>query len=96
MKYSSLRVERKGFMKTVEEFYREIAESKELQEELKAASDEMMKAFLKKHGCEASVKDFAAFVRSQDEGEIEDNDVEAIVGGVYYRPKTPISVHSVF
>lgn len=54
-------------MKTVEEFYREIAESKELQEELKAASDEMMKAFLKKHGCDASVKDFAAFVRSQDE-----------------------------
>ena len=27
------------------------------------------------HGCDASVKDFAAFVRSQDEGEIEDNDL---------------------
>ncbi len=79
-------------MKTVEEFYREIAESKELQEELKAASDEMMKAVLKKHGCDASVKDFAAFVRSQDEGEIEDNDAEEIAGGLYYQPESPISV----
>ncbi len=81
-------------MKTVEEFYREIAASKELQEELKAASDEMMKAFLKKHGCDASVKDFAAFVRSQDEGEIEDNDAEEIAGGTHYQSR-PISFQPV-
>lgn len=55
------------------------------QEELKSASDEMMKTFLQKHGCDASVKDFTAFVRSQDEGEIEDNDAEEIAGGIYYR-----------
>ena len=78
-------------MKTVEEFYREIAASKELQEELKAASDEMMKAFLKKHGCDASVKDFTAFVRSQDEGEIEDDDAKAAAGGRWnLRPDTII------
>jgi len=72
-------------MKTVEALYKEIAESKELQSELKAASDEMLKAFLKKHDCDASVEDFTEYAKSQEEGEMEDNDVEAIVGGVYLR-----------
>lgn len=67
-------------MKTIEEFYREIAGSKELQEELHAASQEMLRVFLKKHGCDADVKEFAAFVRSQSEGEIDD-DVAAIAAG---------------
>ena len=72
-------------MKTVEALYKEIAESKELQSELKAASDEMLKAFLKKHDCDASVEDFTEYAKSQEEGEMEDNDVEAIVGGIYLR-----------
>ena len=68
-------------MKTVEEFYKEIAGSPELQNELKAASDEMLGAFLKKHGCDADVKDFTAFVRSQSEGEIDDDEAGAVAGG---------------
>ena len=68
-------------MKTAEEFYKEIAGSPELQNELKAASDEMLGAFLKKHGCDADVKDFREFVRSKSEGEIEDDDATAVAGG---------------
>ncbi len=75
-------------MKTVEEFYKEIADSPELQAELKAASDEMLGAFLKKHGCEADVKDFTAFVKAQSEGEIEDDEAAAAAGGVDGRYST--------
>ncbi len=78
-------------MKTVEALYKEIAESKELQNELKAASDEMLKAFLKKHDCDASVEDFTEYAKSQEEGELEDNDAEAIVGGIYYRPSSALT-----
>ena len=68
-------------MKTMEEVYKEIAGSKELQEELKNASDEMLGAFLKKHDCDASVKEFTEFMNSQNEGEIGDRDAEAVAGG---------------
>lgn len=68
-------------MKTVEEFYKEISESKTLQEELKNAADEMLEAFLKQHGCDADAKEFAAFVRAQSEGAIEDDAAAAIAGG---------------
>ena len=86
-----------GFhMKTGEEFYKEIAASTELQSELKAASDEMIAAFLKKHGCDADVKDFTAFVKSQSEGEIEDDEAEAAAGGIMVKPIThgPESIKS--
>ena len=51
-------------MKTVEEFNKEIAGSKELQEELKAAS----------------------YVRSAEEGEIDDADAAMAAGGYMARP----------
>ena len=73
-------------MKTVKEFYKEFASSKELQEELKAASDEMLETFLKKHGCNATAKDFTAFVKAQNEGEIEDADAALASGGA--KPST--------
>ena len=73
-------------MKTIEEFYKEMAGSKELQEELQAVTDEMLEAFLKKHGCNATAKDFTAFVKAQNEGEIEDADAAAIAGGCYHQP----------
>lgn len=74
-------------MKTAEEFYREISESKELQEELKEVSDKMLEEFLKKHGCDATAKDFTAYARSVSEGELEDDGAEEVVGGggIYYR-----------
>ena len=83
-------------MKTIEELYNEINASEELRKAVSEIRDkEAFADFLKEHGCDASVKDFAAFVRSQDEGEIEDNDAEEIAGGLYYRPEPPISVHPV-
>ena len=74
-------------MKTAEEFYREISESKELQEELKEVSDKMLEEFLKKHGCDATAKDFTAYARSVSEGELEDDGAGEVVGGggIYYR-----------
>ena len=68
-------------MKTVEEIYKEIAGSKEMQAELKKMSDEMIGEVLKKHDCNASVKEFTSFARSLAEGEIEDSDAAAVAGG---------------
>ena len=68
-------------MKTVEEFYKQIVDSKELQEELKNVSDKMLESFLKKHDCNVSAKEFTEFVRSQNDGEIEDDDAAAVAGG---------------
>ena len=73
-------------MKTIEELYKEIAGSPELQAELKDTSDDMLGAFLKKHGCDADAKEFTEFVRSQSEGEIDDDEAVAVAGGIYYRP----------
>lgn len=70
-------------MKTIEELYKEIAASKELQEELKNASEETLEAFLKKHDCHATAKEFVAFARAQSEGEIGDEETENISGGFH-------------
>ena len=75
-------------MKTVEEFYKEIAASKELQKELKAASDGTLEAFLKKHDCSASASDFEKYVKSQSEGEIGDDFAGAAAGGFMALPVT--------
>ena len=69
-------------MKTMEEFYKEIIGSKKLQEELKKASDEMLETFLKKHDCDASVKEFTDFVNAHKEGAIEDDEAQAVAGGI--------------
>ena len=78
-------------MKTAEAFYHEIAESKELQEELKTVTEETLAAFLKKHGCGSTAEEFAAFVRTQSEGEIADEAAESVSGGTawdhWYSPK---------
>ncbi|MBR4721038.1 MAG: hypothetical protein IK057_04685 [Clostridia bacterium] len=81
-------------MKTMEEFYKEMAGSKELQKELKNTYEEMLKTFLKKHDCNASVKDFLAYVEAQKEGEIRDGDAQAVAGGIplfsQYHPQISI------
>ena len=71
-------------MKTIEAFYKEIADSKELQEELKTASDETLAAFLAKHGCDATAEEFVAFAKAKAEGELDDDGVEVVSGGIYY------------
>ena len=73
-------------MKTAEDFYKEIIASKDLQEELQTVSDEMLETFLKKHGCDATANDFTAFVKSMTEGELEDDGVGEINGGIYHLP----------
>ena len=71
-------------MKTVEEFYKEFENSKELQKEWKELSDAALEAFLKKHGCNATAKDFTAFVRARNEGEIGDDEAATAAGGTRF------------
>ncbi|MBR4721036.1 MAG: hypothetical protein IK057_04675 [Clostridia bacterium] len=68
-------------MKTAYEFYKEIVGSKELQEELKNTSCEMLGVFLKKHDCMADAKEFKALVSAQCEGEIADEEAGNASGG---------------
>ena len=68
-------------MKTVEELYKDIVASKELQEELKTVLYETLGDFLAKHGCEATAQEFVAFVRAQSEGPIDDDAAATIAGG---------------
>ena len=69
-------------MKTVEELYKEISASEELQKTVSEIRDNAVLAvFLKEHDCEASVDDFVRFAKSQSEGEIEDESAEAATGG---------------
>ena len=71
-------------MKTIEAFYKEIADSKELQEELGAVTDETLAAFLAKHGCNATAEEFVAFAKAKAEGELDDDGAEQVNGGIYY------------
>ena len=70
-------------MKTVEEFVKEINESKELQKAIGEIKDKAsFEAFLKDHDCDATADDFAKFVRSNSEGEISDDAAGDVSGGV--------------
>ncbi len=69
-------------MKTIEELYNEINASEELKKAVSAIKDkEAMAEFLKEHGCEASVEEFGKYVKSQSEGEIGDDEAQAVAGG---------------
>ena len=69
-------------MKTIEELYKEINESEELKKTASEIKDKVaLSDFLKQHGCEASVEEFAKFIKSQGEGEIGDDAASAVAGG---------------
>ena len=68
-------------MTTIQDFYKELTASKELQEELKALTEETLGKFLKKHNCKATAKEFSDYAQSQQEGEIQDDDAQAASGG---------------
>ena len=75
-------------MKTVEELFKEIDASKDLQKEHTSIGKGQFAeigAFLKKHDCDASAEEFIDFLKSQKksrtDGEIGDDDVEAVDGG---------------
>ncbi len=74
-------------MKTLEDLYKEIEESKDLQKELSSIGKGQFAeigAFLKKHDCEAMAEEFVAFMKkmSQAEGEIGDDGAGAVAGGL--------------
>ena len=72
-------------MKTVEEFYKELAGSKELQEEFKNIKDkDTADTFLKNHDCGAAAHEFAEYIKSQmknKEGELSDDEASSAAGG---------------
>lgn len=71
-------------MKSVEAFVEEIEGSAALREELAAVSDPGSVAeLLRRHGVAGTAEDLARAIqaRSADEGEIPDDDVEAVAGG---------------
>ena len=72
------------FMKTAEELFKEISASKDLQNELSSIGKGQfseVEAFLKKHDCAASAKEFSEYVKLQKEGEISDEDAGSAAGG---------------
>ena len=70
-------------MKTVEEFYTEITGSATLQSELKAIKGRYaLERFLQNNDCGAAAEDFAEYVKSKSEGELDDDDIEAVAGGL--------------
>ncbi|MBR1433225.1 hypothetical protein [Ruminococcus sp.] len=69
-------------MKTIQDFIKEINGSAELQNAIKAIKDkDALAEFLKKNDVEGTVEDFGKALKVQSEGEMTDNDAEAIAGG---------------
>ena len=69
-------------MKTIEAFIKEIEGSAELQTALKEIKDkDALAEFLKKNDVNATVEEFAKAVKSKAEGELSDDDAEAVAGG---------------
>ena len=74
-------------MKTLQELYKEVIASEELKNEfMEAAGDEKegqkkVEEFVKKHGCDATFEDVKAFLEEKSEGELEEEELEAVAGG---------------
>lgn len=69
-------------MKSVEEFVKELDSSESLRNELKKIrGTDALKAFLKANDCGFTLEDFSAFVRSDTEGELSDDEATAAAGG---------------
>ena len=67
---------------TKEEVYSRIIESEELSRQYQGITDQnALKAFLSGIGYDAGTEDFIQYVKSKNEGEIEDQDAENIAGG---------------
>ena len=79
------------FLKTAEELFKEIDASKDLQNELTSIGKGQfaeLDAFLKKHDCGASAREFIDFLKdqkkSQPEGELADDAAESVAGGYWF------------
>ena len=55
-------------MKTIQELYNEVMENQELKEKfIEAANAGKQEAFLKEHGCDATVEEVVAFLKAKNE-----------------------------
>ena len=73
-------------MKTLEQFYNEVAASEELQKEFATVSQESAEAivaFAKKYGCETTKEEVKAFFEKkiEENGELSEAELDAVAGG---------------
>ena len=71
-------------MKSIQELYNEIMESQELKAQfLEAAKAGKQEAFLKEHGCEATLEDVKAFLeaKQQEDAPLSFDELENAAGG---------------
>ena len=74
-------------MKTIEAFIKEIEGSAELQAALKEIKDkDALAEFLKKNDVDGTVEDFGKAIKAKTEaeGELSDDDAEAVAGGKHW------------
>lgn len=82
MKIAAQRAERDFLMKTLEEFFKELDSSETLRNEFKRIKGiDALNAFLEANDCGFSVEDFSAFVNSNTEGELSDDEAKVASGG---------------
>ena len=71
-------------MKTIQELYNEIVVSKELKEQfIEAVKAGKQEAFLKEHGCEATLEEVAAFLKAkaEEDAPLSMDELENSAGG---------------
>ena len=71
-------------MKTIQELYSEVMESQELKEQfIEAAKAGKQEAFLKEHGCEATLEEVKAFLeaKQQEDAPLSVDEMENAAGG---------------
>lgn len=74
-------------MKTLQELYDEVMASDELKREFMAISGdeenarEKVSEFLKKHDCDATLEELKAFFEDREDGELSEDELEAVAGG---------------
>ncbi len=73
-------------MKTIEQFYNEIIESKQLAKQLEeAVKSQKLDEFFKENEVEGTAEQFKAYVleREKNSGELSDEELDAVVGGTF-------------
>lgn len=69
-------------MKTIDELYKEVMGNEELKEEfLAAVQNNTGGAFLKNHGCEASLPEVMEYINGLKTVELSEDDLETVAGG---------------
>ena len=78
-------------MKTIEEFYKELEGSEELQKDLAQRADKAaLEAFFKDNGCGFTAEEYLDHLSSLKEGELSDDESEAVAGGFDFFSQFPM------